>query len=226
MISFIFAGTETTHYSAQIVTSILTQKPEILAKVRKEYTEAVYEPAVQEDASLSSLPLRELLFKTVDLISVSELEYGATVIQEAMRICPAAPGSHFYEATKDLTLGKYPIQKGDILMINFMALGHSPDEWQRPMEILPERFNPKDPLFLRPDGKRRSTYAMAPFHGGSRVCFGKTLAEAELKIFLTFMSQNFDFEFENKEYMTEIPLACAGMSSHPPVWMNLTKRKK
>ena len=142
-----------------------------------------------------------------------------------MRISPAATTSHFYETTKDLNLGKYPIKKGDTLSLNMIALGHNPDEWQRPMEILPERFDYKNPLFLRPDGKKRSTYAMAPFHGGSRVCFGKTLAEAELKVFLTCMSQNFDFEFENKDYMTELPLATAAMSCHPPVWMRFTKRK-
>ena len=146
-------------------------------------------------------------------------------MSEALRISPAIPVSHFYEANKDLTLGKYPFKKGDIIIANFLALGHSPEEWQRPMEILPERFDHKDPLYLRPDGKRRSTQSMAPFHGGSRVCFGKTLAEADLKVFTTYMAQYFDFEFENEEYMTELPLAASGMNIRAPVWMNLKKRK-
>ena len=80
LIGFIFAGTETTHYTAQVLTSILTQKPEILDKVRKEYISHILEPAAGEDPSVRDLPLNEQLNKTLSLLSVSELEYGPMVI--------------------------------------------------------------------------------------------------------------------------------------------------
>lgn len=70
------------------------------------------------------------------------------------------------------------------------GLGHNPDEWQRPMDILPERFNHDNPLSLRPDGKKRNSYSSSPFHGGNRVCFGKPLAEGEMKLLALYMSQS------------------------------------
>ena len=56
------------------------------------------------------------------------------------------------------------------------------------MEVLPERFDHTNKLSLTPDGSKRSNYSWVPFHGGNRVCFGKTFAEGELKLFTVFMS--------------------------------------
>ena len=61
LIGFIFAGTETTHYTAQVIIYIMTQKPEILKKVRAEFVDIIQKPAEEEDPSLKGLPLRELL---------------------------------------------------------------------------------------------------------------------------------------------------------------------
>ena len=109
---------------------------------------------------------------------------------------------------QDLTLGKYHFKKGDVLVINFQALGQNPNEWQRPMEMLPERFDHSNPLSLTPAGKKRHAQSWVPFHGGSRVCFGKTLAESNLKILVTYMTQKFDnFRFEDARYETELPFA-------------------
>ena len=73
--------------------------------------------------------------------------------------------------------------------------------------MLPERFDHSDPLSLTPDGKKRTNYAWVPFHGGNRVCFGKTLAESNLKILVTYMTQKFNFEFEDSKYNDQIPMA-------------------
>lgn len=115
------------------------------------------------------------------------------VMQEALRIQPASPFSMIICTTADVKLGNYNFKKGDNLAINFQALAHNPAEWQRPMEMLPERFDHSNPLSLTPDGKKRSSFSWVPFHGGTRVCFGKTLAELNLKILISFMTQKFNF---------------------------------
>ena len=62
-----------------------------------------------------------------------------------------------------------------------------------------------------------------PFHGGSRVCFGKTLAEIELKVLIAFLTQKFDFRYEEEsKYETEIAFAQVGQSDTPPIWLKLT----
>jgi len=54
-------------------------------------------------------------------------------------------------------------------------------------------------MYLTPNGKMRKTMAFCPFLGGKRACFGKTFAEATLKIMAIYMSSIFDVEFEEKE---------------------------
>jgi cytochrome P450 len=60
---------------------------------------------------------------------------------------------------------------------------------------LPERWDPTNPLFLTPDGKKRNPFSFIPFSGGKRVCFGKTFAEAGLKYFVTYLTQLYDMDF-------------------------------
>ena len=106
-----------------------------------------------------------------------DLEFTTMVMQEALRYRPSAGISQIYELKEDGKIGKYFFKKGDLVCIIFEALGHNPAEWQRPMEMLPERFDSSNPLYLTPDGKKRHAQSWVPFHGGPRVCFGKTLAE-------------------------------------------------
>ena len=225
LIAFIFAGVETSHYAAQTITAILASKQRILEKARAEFDEQIRKPAIEEDASIASLSTADMLDKILSYENTSELEYASMIMLEAMRLQPPAPNSQVYHVMKDLTLGKCSFKKGDKLAINFQAIGHDPTLWQRPMEIIPERFDHQDPLFLTPDGKRRPNTALIPFHGGSRVCFGKTLAETDLKVFMSYMSEMFDMEFEDEKYMSELPLAQSMQSAQPPIWLKLTNRK-
>jgi len=68
------------------------------------------------------------------------------------------------------------------------------------MEMIPERFDHSDPISLTPAGKKRNPASFAAFLGGPRVCFGKILAEGELKILSCYMTQIFDMEFEDPHY--------------------------
>ena len=93
-----------------------------------------------------------------------------------------------YMVTQDTRLGKFTFRKGDSLIVNFSGLHRNSDEWQRPHEFLPQRFDASDPLSHTPGGKKRNPYSWSPFNGGKRICFGKTFAEASLRIVATYLS--------------------------------------
>ena len=100
-------------------------------------------------------------------------------------------------------------------------------EWQRPYEFLPQRFDNEDELSLTPEGTKRHPFSFIPFSGGNRICFGKTFAEAKLKIVATYLSQMLDFEFVDKQYgKKSMPLGHFCMSSNPAILMRVTKRKQ
>lgn len=136
-----------------------------------------------------------------------DLEYTSWVMMEALRLCPPAASPGQMTCRKALKIGNYNFEKGDNFVINITALGHNPAEWQRPMEFLPERFDQSNELSLTPSGKKRSAYSFGAFHGGSRVCFGKTLGEANAKTITAYMAEKFDMKFEDPKYETHIPIA-------------------
>lgn len=57
-----------------------------------------------------------------------------------------------------------------------------------------------------------------PFSAGKRICFGKSFADSNIKIIVTYMTQFFDFEFVEKEkYATKIPMAVFTQSKVPSI---------
>ena len=95
---------------------------------------------------------------------------------------------------KDVKAGFYNFKAGDILSPYVHGLHFNSNEWQRPYEFLPERFDNANPLSLTPKGKKRNPYSWLPFNGGKRVCLGKIFAEMNLKVASAYMMQYFDFK--------------------------------
>lgn len=92
---------------------------------------------------------------------------------------------------------------------------------------MPDRFDSTSPLFLTPSGKKRHTMSYLPWSAGKRVCFGKTFAESNLKILLTYFTQYFDFDFtDGEKYADSFPIAVMSQSRTPPIMLKLTHRKK
>mmetsp|Transcript_9770 Transcript_9770/g.9555 ORF Transcript_9770/g.9555 Transcript_9770/m.9555 type:complete len:115 (-) Transcript_9770:68-412(-) len=79
----------------------------------------------------------------------------------------------------------------------------NPNEWREPDEYIPERFDPQSDYFLTPAGKKRNPYSFIPFHGGKRICLGKTFAETIAKYVISAVMGKFDFEFMEPEKMTK-----------------------
>ena len=108
------------------------------------------------------------------------------------------------------------------------GLHHHSGQWQRPYEFLPQRFDPKDPLYLTPDGKKRNPCSFMPFSAGQRVCLGKTFAEINLRLLALHLTETFDFEFKDKEKYEGInnyPFSMIFLNKVVPVEVNLTKRE-
>jgi len=109
---------------------------------------------------------------------------------------------------------------------------HNPEEWQRPDEFLPDRFDPDSDLYLTPTGKKRDPMSFIPFNGGKRVCFGKTFAEAANRIVSVMLLDKFDFEFEDESRYSvengagEFPLINLSLLLTIPVRYKVKNRKQ
>ena len=85
----------------------LAQSKESLEKVRKDFTDNLAKPALDEDPSLANTPKSDLLNKLLTIDSVQELEFTGMVVHETLRFRNTIPFSHYYTPTKDIQLGKY-----------------------------------------------------------------------------------------------------------------------
>ena len=126
-------------------------------------------------------------------------------------------------ASKDVSVGKYTLKAGDALSIFIKGLHFNKNEWQRPYEYLPERFDDSNPLSLTPSGKKRSPYSMMPFNAGKRACLGKTFADMNLRITSIYMMEYFNMQLTDPKYGKDnLPMFVIGMTKFPPIQVELT----
>ena len=80
----------------------LVQSTESLEKLRKDFSENLAKPALDEDPSLANTPKRDFLNKIVTIDSVQELDFTGMLVYEALRFRNSIAFTHYYTPTKDL----------------------------------------------------------------------------------------------------------------------------
>ena len=163
------AGHETTAVSMSWTLHLLTQHPDILARLRTE---------VQSVLGEAKLPAPEVF---------RALPYTMQVIQESLRLYPPA-WILSRRAHNDDHIGPHTIPAGATALVCPYLLHRDPKNWPNPDRFDPDRFAPggaKDQLH---------PYAYLPFGGGPRLCIGNQFAMLEMQILLAVLVQNFDFK--------------------------------
>ena len=117
-----------------------------------------------------------------------------------MRLQPPAPASSSNKFVKTVNIKGVDFTPQTGFMLNFNAIHKDPNEWRDPEKYEPDRFDPKSPMYLRPDGKQRNPFSFCPFFGGKRICLGKTLAEFMTVFTLPLVLYHFQFEFVDPEH--------------------------
>ncbi|XP_051233223.1 cytochrome P450 2J2-like isoform X2 [Dicentrarchus labrax] len=114
------------------------------------------------------------------------MPYTNAVVHEIQRMANIIPLNLAHMASKDITLDKYTIPKGTMILPTLDSVLHDESMWETP-----HSFNPQH--FLDQDGTFRKREAFFPFSAGKRVCLGEQLARTELFLFFTSLLQRFSF---------------------------------
>jgi cytochrome P450 len=165
VITIFMAGHETTASTLTWAWYALSQRPGAEAKLHAEVDTVL----AGRTASADDLP---------------NLPYTRMVIDEAMRLWPAAPGISARVALKDDVVSGVPIKAGQSVMICPWVVHRHEKLWARPLEFDPERFSPEN-------SHGRPRFAHMPFSGGPKVCIGASLATTEAVIILATLAQKF-----------------------------------
>ncbi|KAK0380493.1 AflN protein [Colletotrichum limetticola] len=191
------AGYDTTGSSIVFMTNLLSQHPEVLARVRVEHDNVFGSDLKATAGLIASQP--KLL---------NQLPYTTAVIKESLRIYP--PGATqrlghrdfnvFIQAFSDTSetntrekpvaaLRSLPTERCNVYVSHY-AIHHNPRYWFRSSEFLPDRWLVKgkdDPLQPPANGWR-------PFERGPRSCIGQEMALAEIKMVCALTAREFDFK--------------------------------
>ena len=122
-----------------------------------------------------------------------------------MRLQPPSPVTTVNKFTKTVRINGIEFTPETTFCVDFNQIHMDPKEWVNPEHFEPDRFDPKSPMYLRPDGKMRNTFSFCPFFGGKRICLGKTLAEYMTTFTLPLIMFHFDFEFVNLQHAISKP---------------------
>jgi cytochrome P450 len=162
LVTFFFAGHETTAMALGWALYLLGRNPHVLEKLIAEI-----------DTVLDGrTPTPELL---------KQLRYTRQVVQETLRFYPPAWIIPRICKEGDVIDG-YAIPPDSVIAINCYAIHHDPALWERPESFEPERFE-------QSSSWPRGMYT--PFGGGPRVCIGDRFSLLESQLVLAMFLQRF-----------------------------------
>ena len=184
----LFAGFDTSSRGLSSIVCMLKKAPEKLDKLMKELEK-------HEITNIMNLPQDQYKSK------YEECDYLNYVAKEGLRYDPPAVFSIPYVALEDCEIANVKIPKGHKIEVNTVYSHYNPEQWHRPDEFIPERFDPESELFFKPGTKElRHPKSYIPFSFGPRNCLGQTLAKLELKVILSRFVSKVEYEI-NEELM-------------------------
>jgi len=178
--SLILAGHETTSLSLSWTFYLLSQHPEVEARLVEEVRKVLggRAPAVDD---------------------VPQLVYTRQVFLETMRLYPPVPGVPRVAREADLFDG-IRVHAGEQIALSIYATHRHPEFWERPDTFDPDRFSEARADAIQP-------YSYLPFLLGRRACLGEHFAMLEGVVALAMMIGRYHFEREDAERIATRPIS-------------------
>jgi cytochrome P450 len=179
ILSLFVAGHETTATALTWCWYLLSQYPEVYARMREE----------GDHVLAGRLPT---------VVDLPNLPYTLQVFKETLRLYP--PAYAFTRgAIAPVHLGEYLIPEGTSVVISPYTLHRRSKFFPDPERFDPERFDPQQEQKL-------ARYSFIPFGAGPHTCLGMHFALLEGHLLLATLAQRLTFEFTGSEPAEPEPL--------------------
>ncbi|MCW1969941.1 MAG: cytochrome P450 [Anaerolineae bacterium] len=181
-VTLMLAGHETTSNTLTWAWYLLSQHPEIEAKLHGELD-------------------RVLGGRTPTLADLAQLPYTDAIIKETLRLYPAAYLTA-REAIEDVVIGGYQLKAGREVIVPIYALHRDPRYYDAPEAFRPDRW-------LENGGtleKRLPKGAYLPFGMGPRVCIGNMFASMEARLLLATIARRWQLRLAPDQQVAVEPL--------------------
>ena len=194
-LTLFLAGHETTANALVWTWYLLSQHPEIVARLEAEL----------ESVLMGRLPTLE---------DVPALKYTGQVLRESMRLYPPA-WVIAREAVTAYRLGDIDAPQGSTFMMSPYATQRDPRFWERPEVFDPERW-------ATDATSARSSFNYFPFGAGTRVCIGEHFAMMEGVLLIATLAQRWRFTLVDGQQITPWPRIT--LRPRRPMAFTLTRR--
>lgn len=144
IMSFLIAGRDTTGQTLQWLFYLLSQNPQVEAKLIQEIDQQIKEEK----------PTYE---------QIKDLPYLDGVVQETLRLYPPVPIDPKYALNDDVLPNGVFVAKGTNVIWSAWAMGRCEKYWENPLQMRPERWLPENKKSMHP-------YLHIPFQAGPRIC--------------------------------------------------------
>ena len=190
VLTMLLAGEDTTANTLAWLTWLLARNPQALERAQAEAREVLQgAPCPQSQEQLA------------------RLDWIEACANEAMRLKPVAP-LIFNEALRPSIVEGVPVSRGDIVVCLMRAPSMNEQLFANAREFRPERWIAGEGAAANALGSAKRV--VMPFGAGPRMCPGRYLALAEIKMCAAMLLANFDIEFvgtdSGKEPEEEIAL--------------------
>jgi cytochrome P450/NADPH-cytochrome P450 reductase len=178
LVTFLIAGHETTSGLLTFTVFELLRNPEILARAQAHVDEVLGNRAPRFE----------------DLVKLDQLD---RILKESLRLWPTAPAFAVQPYEDTVIGGRYPVRKGQTLLVLIPQLHRDPAVWDRPDAYEPDRWAFDRAEQLPPN-------AWKPFGNGQRSCIGRGFALQEATLFLAMLLQRFDLTPADPNYRLDV----------------------
>lgn len=165
LITFLFAGYETTATTLHFICYILSFKEDVQDQMRDEITTVLNGK------------------ENIEYDDLTNFKYLDKVISETLRMYPPLTRNTRL-CQNDVIINGIQFKKGTMIAFNVYDIHHNPDIYENPEEFDPNRFSPENK-------KERHPLAYMPWGSGPRICLGMRFAEFTMKIALIELLKNY-----------------------------------
>ncbi|XP_042507198.1 cytochrome P450 81Q32-like [Macadamia integrifolia] len=173
ILTLLSAGTDTSAGTMEWALSLLLNNPKALKKAQAEIDAKVGQGRLLDESDLANLP------------------YLLCIINETLRMYPAAPLLVPHESSKECIVEGFTVPRDTMLLVNMWAIQNDPKSWVEPTKFWPER--------MEGVGGGKDGFKWMPFGSGRRGCPGEGLAMRVVGLALGSLIQCFDWERVGEE---------------------------
>ncbi|KAK1427463.1 hypothetical protein QVD17_16149 [Tagetes erecta] len=171
ILTLLQAGTDTSSVTIEWAMALLLNHPIVLERARTELDNHIGHQRLVQETDLANLP------------------YIQCIVNETLRLFPAAPLLVPHEPSQDCTIGGFHVARGTMVLVNAWAIHRDPMVWDEPLCFKPERF----------EKFGNDAYHFVPFGMGRRQCPGSGLANRIVGLALASFIQCFEWERVGEE---------------------------